>query len=154
MAYFEIDVIGGGNTRLDTAVLLDSDNFTIPREAGGVTGTLDVFVWNASDTPVDVYLLTGNVDLEIVKDPDHYEDAQSESNVRSVTRGRITGDNAFVDIRGLAPGEYYPFRITNPLPNGDRPWLDANSCTMSTSGHGTNIFNGQRVHVFGHHTPD
>ena len=146
MAYFEIDVLGGGNTRIDSATLLDSDRYMIP-----VSGTLDMLVWNASETPVDVYLLVGHPNLVFVKDPDHYEDIQAARHVRSIVTDNSLPLGGRIDIDGLAPGEYFPFRVANPSGSATRPWLDANSCVMNTSGHGTNIFNGQRVYVIGHH---
>ena len=145
MAYFEIDVIGGGNTRLDNAVLLDSDRYMIP-----VGGTRDMLLWNASETPVNVYLLVGHPDLVFVKDPDHYEDIQGSRNVRDVRTDNSLPLGGRIFIDGLAPGEYFPFRVANPSGSATRIWLDSNSCTMHTAGHGTNIFNGQRVYVLGH----
>lgn len=145
MAYFEVDVLGGGNTRVDLAALIDSDQFMIP-----VSGTRDMFIWNGTDTPVNIYLLVGHSDLVFVKDPDHYEDIQGERNVRDVRTDNSLPLGGRINIDGLAPGEYFPFRVANPSGSAARLWLDADSCTMSTAGHGTNIFNGQRVYVLGH----
>ena len=144
MAYFEVDVLGGGNTRLDNAGLIDSDNWMIP------AGTsIDMIIWNTTDTPVSVTLRASADQMLFRKDPDHYEDAQSESHYRSVTTTTSTlGD--FIDVDHLGPGSVFPFVLANGTGSAQR-WLDVDSCTMHTSGHGTNIFNGQRVYVMGHY---
>ena len=149
MAYFEVFVEPDGT---DNAVLIDSDNWMIPpTPAGGGGRPLDMFVWNGSDTPVDVYLLASHQDLVFVKDPDHYSDAQTEEQYRSIVTRSGSGFPDSISINGLGPGSFFPFRIANSSVSATYSWLDANSCTMSTAGHGSNIFNGQRIYVIGHH---
>ena len=145
MAYFEIQVEPDGT---DSASLIDSDQWMIDSEQH-----LDIFIWNEADVPVDVTLVVAHSDLFWVLDPQDYGGTHQTPVYKGLTITNGDPLGSFVHIEKLQSNSVYPLRLTNPTPGAARLWLDADSCSLSTSGHGTNVFNGQRVYVMGH-TPE
>ena len=143
MAYFEIDLTPDGinnATIVGTATewIVDSETH------------LDLIIWNEAETLVDVQLLGGHTDLDWVLHPTIYEDEHDEPKWRRYAIDNSNALGPFLNIYALQPGAIFPIRLTNPLPNGNRNWIDTGGCDMQVRGHGTNIFNGGRVYVAGH----
>ena len=151
MARFEINILADGT---DNAGFLESDAVVEGEWNVDSDEHLEVMVWNNSNVRVDVHLETGHRDILIVTDPDHYEEAHREVNWRSFTIDNnppnIAGVGCTVTIDGLEPGQIFPCRFSNPNGTQAHPWLDASDCTMQSSGHGTNVHNGDIVYVAGH----
>ena len=141
MAYWEIDFTPDG---VNNAVLIDSDNWSIPNDAH-----LDILLWNKSDAPVDILLRALNNNMFFSIGQDEYEVEHERINQRNVEFNNNDPLGNTFEITHLAPRSVYPLRITN-LTGSATTWLDADNCSMVLRGHTTNLYNGERVYVCGH----
>ena len=146
MAYFEVDVTPDGT---NNAGLTGSDtDFSL-----AATSAREILIWNQTEAPVDVELVTthGNVRFEERSTalPDAYERLYERNQYRSYEiDNNVSGVNAsFYRITGLQPHGTHVLRVEN-ITTPARDWLDEGSSTMQIRGHSKgNIFNGQRVYV-------
>lgn len=133
MPLFELGGANGTDNALsgaDNDYTIDSDTFT------------DVLVFNNSDTSVYLTLTTGHADLVWSDEVPEHQRARVDNQHRG---HRVDGRALHIDA--LEASSVFIARVTNGGDTNGRPWLDKSACTLYEQGHGTNIFNGQRVYV-------
>ena len=134
MAYFVL----GGTDGTDAGLSGSDNTHTVP-----ATSHIDVIVWNHSDTTVDVHLefaatqtesawVLSAVEHQAIHELNQYRDVAINANT--------------VEIRQLQAKAAFPLRLTNTGSTAVN-WLDVSACSVFESGHGTRVFNGQRVYV-------
>ena len=132
-------VLGGDNST-DNSLSGADNTHTIAAETHS-----DFLIFNATDTTVDVRLVfAGNIATTIWTEA-LVIDLHSRIHSWNNHRDTMIDGNTF-EVRALQPRAVFAVRQSNASTSAIN-YLDVSQCAVFNSGHGSNIYNGQEVHV-------
>ena len=131
-------VLGGDNST-DSSLSGADNAHTIAADTHS-----DFIILNTTDTTVDVRLVYIGPDATTVWS----SDASLHTVVHEWNNHRdfMINGNTF-EVRALQPRSVFLVRQSNFDPTNAINWLDVSQCAVFNSGHGSNIYDGQEVHV-------